>query len=80
MFLKVCLKNMRGFVNLFFKLNICVISSRFKEFKYSENDISSFFFKSLKKEFFCLLLFGGIVVKMDNFHLFEEVLNFLFHG
>jgi hypothetical protein len=27
---------------------------------------------------FCLLVFGAIVVKMDNFHLFEEILNFLF--
>jgi hypothetical protein len=25
-------------------------------------------------------MFGGIVVKMDNFHSFEEVLKFLFHA
>jgi hypothetical protein len=24
-------------------------------------------------------VFGGIVVKMDNFHLFEKILKFLFH-
>jgi hypothetical protein len=33
----------------------------------------------LKSEFFFLPVFGGIIVKMDNFHLFEKVLNFLFH-
>ncbi len=27
-------------------------------------------------EIFCLFVYGGIVVKMDNSHLFEEVLNF----
>ncbi len=25
-------------------------------------------------------MYGGIVVKMDNFHLFEVILNFLFHA
>jgi len=34
--------------------------------------------KLLKIEIFCLLVFGGIVVKMVNFHLFEKVLKFLF--
>ncbi len=29
---------------------------------------------------FCFLVFGSIVVKMDNFHLFEEVVKFLFHA
>jgi hypothetical protein len=39
------------------------------------------FFKNiLKIEIFCLLVFGNIIVKMDHFHLFEEVLNFLFHA
>jgi hypothetical protein len=38
------------------------------------------FFKNLLKlEIFCLLVFRGIAVKMDNFHLFKEVINFLFH-
>jgi hypothetical protein len=27
----------------------------------------------LKIEIFCLLVFGGIAVKMDHFHLFEKV-------
>jgi len=26
-----------------------------------------------------LFVYGGIVVKMENFHLFEEILKFLFH-
>jgi hypothetical protein len=26
-----------------------------------------------------LLVFGSIVVKMDNFNLFEEVIKFLYH-
>jgi len=42
-FLKKC-----NFVNLLHKLNIYVFSSRFKEFKNSKNDISSFSFKSFK--------------------------------
>jgi hypothetical protein len=33
----------------------------------------------LKIEIFCLFVFGSIVVKMANFHLFEEVLKFVFH-
>jgi hypothetical protein len=32
-----------------------------------------------KIEIYILLVYGGIVVKMDNSHLFEVVLNFLFH-
>jgi hypothetical protein len=42
MFLGVRLKKMCGFVNLLLKYNIYVISSRFKEFKYSKNDTLSF--------------------------------------
>jgi hypothetical protein len=34
---------------------------------------------SLKIEIFCLVVYGGIVVKMDQLHLFKEVLKFLFH-
>jgi len=32
-----------------------------------------------KIEIIFLLVYGSIVVKMDNFHIFEVVLNFLFH-
>jgi hypothetical protein len=71
---------MYGFINLFLKINIYVLSSRFKEFRYLENDISSFRKFVLKIQIFCLLVFGSIVVKMDNFHLFEEVLKFVFHA
>jgi hypothetical protein len=39
------------------------------------------FFKNLLNiEIFCLLVFGGIVVKIDKYHLFEKVLIFLFHA
>jgi hypothetical protein len=48
MFLGVRFKKMCGFVNLFLKPNIYVLSSRFENFRYSENDIPSFSFKSLK--------------------------------
>jgi hypothetical protein len=44
MFLEVFSKKQCGFVNFLVKFNIYVLSSRFKEFKYLENDISSFFF------------------------------------
>jgi hypothetical protein len=39
-----------------------------------------FLLNILKIEIFYLLVFGAIIVKMDNFHLFEKVLNFLFHA
>jgi len=42
MFLEVRFKKMCDFVNLLLKFNIYVFSSRFKEFRYSINDISSF--------------------------------------
>jgi len=48
MFLGIQFKKMCSFVHLLFKLNIYVLSSRFKEFKSSKNDISSFYFKCFK--------------------------------
>jgi hypothetical protein len=39
-----------------------------------------FILNILNFEIFCFLLYGRIVVKMDNFHLFEKVLKFLFHA
>jgi hypothetical protein len=33
---------------------------------------------NLKIDFFLKLVYGGIVVKMDNFHLFEEIFYFIF--
>jgi len=36
--------------------------------------------KFLKIKIFCLFVFGGIVVKTNNFHLFEKILKFLFHA
>ncbi len=80
MFLEVYFKKMCDFVNLLLKLNIYVFASRFKEFKYLRNDISSFYFFYLKIKIFCLLVYGSIVVKMDNSHSFEHVLKNLFHA
>jgi hypothetical protein len=43
--------------------------------------IYHYFFKNpLEIEIFFLLVYGGIVVKMGNFRLFEKVLKFLFHA
>jgi len=39
-----------------------------------------FILNVLRIEIFSFLVFGSIVVKMDNFHLFEKDLNFLFHA
>jgi len=39
-----------------------------------------FLLNLFKIEIFFLLVFGNIIVEMDNFHLFEEVLRFLFHS
>jgi hypothetical protein len=64
MVLGLCFKKNYDFINLFFKLNIYVLSKM----------IYHHFLKNLLKiEFFFLLLFGGIVVKMDDFHLFKMV-------
>ncbi len=46
MFIGIYFKKMCNFVNLLFKFNIYVFLSRFKEFKISRHDISSF--KSFK--------------------------------
>ncbi len=46
--LKVCFLKKCNSINLLFKLNIYVFSSRFKEFKFFKNDISSFSFKIFK--------------------------------
>ncbi len=48
MFLGVHLKKMFSFVNLLFKLYIYVFSSRFKNFIYLKNDMSSFSFNFFK--------------------------------
>ncbi len=48
MLLKVRFKKMCSFVNLIFKLNVYVLSSKFYKFKYSKNDISSFKKESFK--------------------------------
>jgi hypothetical protein len=39
-----------------------------------------FILKISNIEAFCLFVYGGIVVKMDNSHLFEEVFNYFFHA
>jgi hypothetical protein len=59
-----------------------MFSSRFKELKCSNKYIYHHHHLHLnisKIEIFCLLMFGGIVVKMDKIYLFEEVLKVLFH-
>jgi hypothetical protein len=71
---------MCNLVNLLLKLNIYVFSSKFKEFKNSENDISWFLFLIFKDWKTNWLVYGGIVVKMDNSNLFEMVLKIVFHA
>jgi len=40
-----------------------------------------YLFLNLSKiEIYLLLVYGGIIVKMDNSHVFEVILNFLFHA
>jgi hypothetical protein len=48
MFLGIHFEKMCNFLNLFFKLNTYIISSRFQEFRYSKNDISSLKNKAFK--------------------------------
>jgi hypothetical protein len=38
------------------------------------------FFNFSKIKIFCLLVYGGIIMKMDDSHLVEKVLKFLFHA
>jgi hypothetical protein len=64
---------MCGFIILLLKFNIYVLSLRFKEFRYQKIIYHHFKENLSKSEIFCLLVYGSIVVKMDNFHLFEEV-------
>jgi hypothetical protein len=84
MFLRIFFKKMCSFVNLFLKLNIYiyiyVLSSNFKILDIKKMIYHYFLLNLLNIEIFCLLVVGGVVMKMDNFHLFEEVLKFLFHA
>jgi len=57
MFLRVRFKKMCGFISLLFKFNMYVLSLRFKEFRYSKNDMSSFSLKSFK-DWNILFIFG----------------------
>jgi hypothetical protein len=75
MFLRVCFKKICGFVNLFVKLSSSLNNLNIRKMIYHH-----FLLNLLKIEIFCLLLFGSIIVKMDNFHLFEEVFKFLIHA
>jgi hypothetical protein len=61
--IKCNLMKMCNFINLFIKLDIYVLPSRFKKFRYSKNDISSFFKFFSKIVIFYLLVYRGIVVK-----------------
>jgi hypothetical protein len=72
-FLKFC-----NFVNLIFKPNIYVSSSRFKECSIQKM-IYHFIKNMLKIKIYFLLVYGSIVLKTDDSHLFEEVIIFLFH-
>ncbi len=80
MFLGVCFKKMCDFVNFISNSIYMYFHQGFKNL-YIKKMIYHHFKKNvLKIEIFCLLMFGGFVVKMDNFHLFEEVIKFLFHA
>jgi hypothetical protein len=78
-FLGICFKKMCNFVNLLFKLNIYVHSSRFKNLDIHKMIYHHFLLNLSKIEMCCLLVYGGIIMKMDNSNSFEEVLNFLFY-
>ncbi len=57
---------------------VYIFSLRLKEFFKIKNDMFSFL-KNLSNIFIIFLfVYGGIVVKMDNSHLFEMVLKFSF--
>jgi hypothetical protein len=51
-----------------------------KKFNNKKMIYHHFLLNLLNIDIFCLLVFGGIIVKMDNFHLFEKVFNFLFQA
>ncbi len=56
MFLGVCFKKMCSFVNLLLKLNLYVLSSRFKEFKYQKMIYHHLKKNLTKKYFVCLCM------------------------
>jgi hypothetical protein len=70
---------MYGFVIYFSSLIYMYFHQSLKRLNIQKMKYNHFLLNLLKIEVFCLLVFKGIVVKMDNFHLFEEVLKFLFH-
>jgi hypothetical protein len=78
MFLGVHLLKMCNFVNLFLKFNIYVFPSRLKNLDTQKMIYHHFHLKFLKIKINCLLVFGGIVVKIDNFKILK-VFIFLFH-
>jgi hypothetical protein len=70
---------MCNFVNLLFKLNIYVHSLRFKILDIHKMIYHHFLLNLSKIEICCLLVYGDIIMKMDNSNSFEEVLNFMFY-
>ncbi len=63
---------------IFSSNSIHIFSLNFKESKKLKNDISSFSFESLK-EFF-LFKHVSVVLKIDKYPPFQEVLKLLFHA
>ncbi len=79
MFSKFCFIKMCDFVNYFSNLIYMYFHQGLKKFNVQKMIYHHFHLNLSKVEIFCLLVFGDIVMKMDNFYLFEEVLIFLFH-
>jgi hypothetical protein len=70
---------MCDFVHLLLKLNIFFFHQGLKNLDIQKMIYHHFLLNLLKIKIFCLFVYGGIVVKMDNLDLLEKVLIFLFH-
>jgi hypothetical protein len=80
MFLGVCFKKSATLLIYFSNLIYMYFHQGFKNLDIWQMIYHHFILNLLEIEIFCLLMFGGIIVKMDNFHLFEKVLKILFHA
>jgi hypothetical protein len=79
MFLGVCFKKMCDLLIYFSNFIYMYFHQGFKNVDIQKMIYHHFLLNIFKIELFCLIMYGSIIVKMDNSHLFEKVLNFLFH-
>jgi hypothetical protein len=79
MFLRIYFKKYVALFICFSNLIYMYFHQGFKNSDIQKMIYNHFLLNLLKIGIFFLLLFGGPIVKMNHFNLFEEVLKFLFY-